>query len=156
MAERCINLRDWESRQLLANGMLTIVRPVKLFVPYVMDEREDGKPWPYATTWSNGDDGEPWMPSPFGRTGDTLIGREAFTMAVGEDERIAVRFRCDGATIALTGTGQPVTFFGRWRSAATMPAWAARHRLTVESGEGVEVKKCPDGYAWVVKVRRKS
>lgn len=202
MAERCVNLRDWESRHLLHHDTLTLVRPVKLVVPYVMDEREDGKPWPYATTWSNGDDGEPWMPSPFGRTGDTLIGREAW---LAEDlnmegTRIGIQYRATPAPKCRSGNSFPKSpgfrfirevqggcggMDSQWRSAATMPAWAARHRMNVES---VEVKKCTDvfvcelsggapppyyevsaaeewpekrfpwatSYAWVVKVRRSS
>lgn len=80
MTARCISLRDWESRRLLAlaaGETAVLVRPVDARVPYVWEDRR-GMPWPYDTTWSHGDEGGPWMPCPLGRPGDELIGREAW------------------------------------------------------------------------------
>lgn len=47
-----------------------------------------------------------------------------------------------------TDGSYPASF--RWRSAATMPAWAARMWLTVES---VQAERDGDGWAWVLTVR---
>lgn len=105
----------------------------------VIEERDDGTPWPYYTTWSHGDDGSPWMACPYGAPGDRLWVKETFAERVdidGKDPAQRARakhylmFKADGGD-----PRDPDSFhtWGRWRSPRYMPRWASRLALDVVS-----------------------
>lgn len=105
----------------------------------VIEERDDGTPWPYYTTWGHGDDGSPWMACPYGVPGDRLWVKETFAERVdidGKDPAQRSRakhylmFKADGED-----PRDPDNFhtWGRWRSPRYMPRWASRLTLDVVS-----------------------
>lgn len=125
MADRCINLRQWE--------VLAALRGEK-----------DGRPWQVRRTlkdctisnvawveqagrWSiirdDGGRGDLVLNQPLGFPDDVLICREAW--AYSNHERAGVVFAANG----YSTPGWDI------RSAATMPAWAARLRFHVERAD---------------------
>lgn len=126
----------------------------------VIEERDDGTPWPYYTTWSHGDDGSPWMACPYGVPGDRLWVRETWQIfdphpdgdrgPVGAD-RLARGQRApwDGVVnenganeraiewvAAYRADGEvehPVHGKALWRSPRYMPRWASRITIDVIS-----------------------
>ena len=137
MKERCVNLRDWESRHLLAHGTLTLVRPVKLLEFAKCSIHANSYRW-RVNEHTVMEASACLVPCPFGRTGDTLIGREAWSpvykQAYASSKSVHARplFRVDCPEVEVS-----------WRSASTMSANKSRHRMTVES---VDVKRCTDVY----------
>jgi hypothetical protein len=104
--------------------------------------------------------------SPFGPPGTVLIGKEAWVRGEEycEPESDAVVYAADRAVYHVydfTGhtpeLGPPMGFAlpegpgyePRWRSTATMPAWAARIRLV---NRGVRVERGESGWEWIVDV----
>lgn len=123
MKERPIIFDAESVRAILAGIKTQTRRVVKLRPPYQMDERDDGTPWPYATTWSEGDAGTPWMPCPYGAGGDRLWAREAWMQVFDTPPIYAYR-----AEKGLFGEDT----YGRWRSPIHMPRAASRITLRVD------------------------
>ena len=122
----------------------------------VIEERDDGTPWPYYTTWSHGDDGSPWAPCPYGVPGDRLWVRETWRyhdwtedglpwIAYRADDSAALCEDvtpewCDRVEAAWATLSDPrnTAIDGRardrkWRPAIFMPRWASRLTLDVVS-----------------------
>ena len=124
----------------------------------VIEERDDGTPWPYYTTWSHGDDGSPWMACPYGVPGDWLWVRETWRYHSWADvlPRLPwIMYAADGAhrlceripddwrervravRVALSASKNMaidgVARDRRWRSPRYMPRWASRLTLDVVS-----------------------
>ena len=116
----------------------------------IMDEGDDGKPWPFFQDEFG--DYHP-MRCPFGTPGDTLYVKEAHAWVdylVGSEleDPVCVAFKADQTAYSFAGN-KPVrldTFAWpwdriKWRSPATMPRWASRLTLEVES---VRVQRLQD------------
>ena len=78
MTERPILFSGPMVRAIL-DGRKTVTRRV-VTVGDTIEERDDGTPWPYYTTWTHGEDGTPWAPCPYGKPGDRLWVRETFCL----------------------------------------------------------------------------
>jgi hypothetical protein len=116
----------------------------------IMDESDDGQPWPFYQDEFG--DYHP-MRCPFGTPGDTLYVKEAHAWVdylVGSEleDPVCVAFKADQTAYSFAGN-KPVrldTFAWpwdriKWRSPATMPRWASRLTLEVES---VRVQRLQD------------
>lgn len=105
----------------------------------VIEERDDGTPWPYSTTWSHGDDGSPWQACPYGVPGDRLWVKETFAERVDIDGKDPAQRARAKHYLMFKANGDdprdPDNFhtWGRWRSPRYMPRWASRLTLDVVS-----------------------
>lgn len=122
----------------------------------VIEERDDGTPWPYYTTWSHGDDGSPWMACPYGVPGDRLWVRETWRYHDWTNDGLPwIAYAADGChrlcesipdkwsdrveDVWATLSDQKNTAIDgvardrRWRSPRYMPRWASRLTLDVVS-----------------------
>ena len=105
----------------------------------VIEERDDGTPWPYYTTWSHGDDGSPWQACPYGVPGDRLWVKETFAERVDIDGKDPAQRARAKHYLMFKANGDdprdPDNFhtWGRWRSPRYMPRWASRLTLDVVS-----------------------
>ena len=108
----------------------------------IMDEGDDGKPWPFFQDEFG--DYHP-MHCPFGVPGDTLYVKESHAWVdylVGSelDDPVCVAFMADQTAYSFAG-GKPIKLDTyawpwdriKWRSPALMPRWASRLTLAVES-----------------------
>jgi hypothetical protein len=156
--QRCVNLRDWQSRALLG-GASALVVPVP-GVEGAVTASWWIPTWQWVFEWTCQLDGS------IGRRlltgiapGDALVGREAWQyvysgLAGPLVMRPRVRYRAggegiefahmrdipDGTTVYLDSKQHP------WRTPQHMPARLARHRKQVRSVEPVLVRKIP---SWV-------
>lgn len=119
-----------------------------------IEERDDGTPWPYFTTWTHGDDGSPWAACPYGAPGDRLWVRETWRYTDWtEDGQPWIRYAADDArrlcervtpewaarvadTWAELSSSENVAVDGRaadrkWRPSIFLPRWASRITLAV-------------------------
>jgi hypothetical protein len=137
MSERPILFSSSMIRAILDGRKHQTRRVVKLRPPYVMDERDEGRPcpWPWSTTWAAGDEDDGWMPCPYGLPGrDRLWVRETWAPADPRYSPLApVVYRADG-------DDQPC-LDARWRPSIYMPRWASRITLEVT---GVRVERLQD------------
>lgn len=118
--ERCINLSAAEARAR-ADGATCLIRPAtpvrtRSSIVHVVNGMEYG-------TWG---------------VGDVLIGREAWDIADINEQTVTIRYWCGGDGWVRewpTPKGwRPLLANHEWtRSAATMPAALARHRMRVVS-----------------------
>lgn len=105
----------------------------------VIEERDDGTPWPYCTTWSHGDDGSPWQACPYGVPGDRLWVKETFAERVDIDGKDPAQRARAKHYLMFKANGDdprdPDNFhtWGRWRSPRYMPRWASRITIDVIS-----------------------
>lgn len=130
-------------RAILEGRKTQTRRVAKVHVPYVIDERDDGRFWPFDTTWADGDESSPWMPGPYGDPGDLLWVRETHAIvpmrtspwpdlphAVSPDGDFVAHYREGFDRVAP-----------RWRPSIHMPRWASRRTLRVED---VRLEKLQD------------
>jgi hypothetical protein len=119
-------------RAILEGRKTQTRRAIKLRPPYVMDERDDGTPWPYDTTWSSGDQASPLMPCPYGKAGDRLWVRETFHRCP----------HCAGGFISYrAGDDRPLNpkcAAHGWKPSIHMPREASRITLGIN---GVRVER---------------
>lgn len=146
MKTRSICALEHEARGLRDGSVTTLIRPVKWPIRSFSDgakrrifcELDAGE----INTLLDEPHGHPCaqIDSPFGPPGTRLAVREAHTFYPIElnPDPCDVWYRADGDT-----RKPPVKCTGvyRWRSPATMPAWAVRTHVTVES---VRVVRCTD------------
>lgn len=118
---------------------------------FVIGERDDGSPWPLAPQMDEGDGTAPWIACPYGRPGDRLWVREAFSPrdSNGDACRIdeaayavlsdGTQVHRDGVVVPALGEYAPGAFDGiKWRPSIHMPRWASRIELEVV---GVRVER---------------
>ncbi len=152
MSERPILFSAPMVRAIL-DGRKTQTRRV-VTVGDVVEERDDGTPWPYFTTWTHGDDGSPWASCPYGAPGDRLWVRETWRYADWtEDGQPWIRYAADDARRlcervssewaarvadiwAELSSAENVSVDGRaadrkWRQSIFLPRWASRITLAV-------------------------
>lgn len=122
----------------------------------VIEERDDGTPWPYYTTWSHGDDGSPWQACPYGVPGDRLWVRETWRYHDWTNDGLPwIAYAADGChrlcesipdewsdrveDVWATLSDQKNTAIDgaardrRWRPSIFLPRWASRLTLDVVS-----------------------
>ncbi len=63
-------------RALLAGTKTQTRRAIRVPAGYIMDERDDGMPWPWYASHAQGDTEIPWLRCPYGEPGDLLWVRE--------------------------------------------------------------------------------
>ena len=120
----------------------------------VIEERDDGTPWPYYTTWSHGDDGSPWQACPYGVPGDRLWVRETWRYHDWTNDGLPwIAYAADGChrlcesipdewsdrveDVWATLSDQKNTAIDgvardrRWRPSIFLPRWASRLTLDV-------------------------
>jgi hypothetical protein len=111
-------------RAILADTKTQTRRVLKCRPQYQLEERDDGKLWPWM--YDSDRDADHWMPCPYGQAGDRLWVREAWKVDLNH------RFyRADG------DPGGPVP----WTPSIHMPRWASRITLEVT---GVRVERPQD------------
>lgn len=159
MKTHCINLTPHESLGFVNKRVSILWRPVEPQPPTWIDEFVPSASGDFLSRgpfiqdpdgfFNNGKPFSVRMSDkaykcPYGKPGDVLIGREAWGYAGGDEylyqmEIGSVGYKADAETdIRYAGGYIPG---GKWRSAATMPRWAARHRHVIKS---VSVKRCQD------------
>jgi len=152
MSERPILFSAPMVRAIL-DGRKTQTRRV-VTVGDVVEERDDGTPWPYFTTWTHGDDGSPWASCPYGAPGDRLWVRETWRYADWTEDGLPwIRYAADDARRlcervtpewaarvadiwAELSSAENVAVDGRatdrkWRPSIFLPRWASRITLAV-------------------------
>ena len=152
MSERPILFSAPMARAIL-DGHKTQTRRV-VTVGDVVEERDDGTPWPYFTTWTHGDDGSPWASCPYGAPGDRLWVRETWRYADWTEDGLPwIRYAADDARRlcervtpewaarvadiwAELSSAENVAVDGRatdrkWRPSIFLPRWASRITLAV-------------------------
>ena len=144
----------------ILDGRKTVTRRV-VTVGDTIEERDDGTPWPYFTTWTHGDDGSPWASCPYGAPGDRLWVRETWRYhgwtedgapwikyAADDSTRLVERIPdewsdrladiwadlSDDANMAIDGRAAD----RKWRPSIFLPRWASRITLEVV---GVRVER---------------
>ena len=137
----------------ILDGRKTVTRRV-VTVGDTIEERDDGTPWPYFTTWTHGDDGSPWASCPYGAPGDRLWVRETWRYhgwtedgapwikyAADYSTRLVERIPdewsdrladiwadlSDDANMAIDGRAAD----RKWRPSIFLPQWASRVTLAV-------------------------
>lgn len=119
-------------------------RVLRLRPPYVMEELDDGTPWPYATTWAEGDDGTPWMPCHYGGPGDKLWVRETWGQPDSRHEEWSYSRGPTNAALPVLYRADKPTHGADdeyWRPSIHMPRWASRITLKVKE---VRVERLQD------------
>lgn len=123
-------------RAILA-GTKTQTRRALRMPGYVIDERDDGKAWPWCQSWAHGDpDGSEWGACPYGAPGDRLWVREAWRSergfngvpADGFRNAIAARihYESDGIAEPWAGKLRPSMFMVREFSRLTLEITSVR------------------------------
>jgi len=124
-------------RAILA-GTKTQTRRVVKFKPwYQIEERDDGTQWPWMYDSEN--DGDCWIPSPYGQPGDRLWVRETWAAPHGEDGRPPRAIQCDQMRIHYAASEDRGGLL--WRPSIHMPRWASRITLEVT---GLRVERLQD------------
>lgn len=117
----------------LLEGRKTQTRRVIKFKPWhQIEERDDGKPWPWM--YDDDNSADCWVPCPYGRPDDLLWVRETFIGACGYDDHPPSKF--GNKPIWYSADGEPdKTRWGhlsdRRRPAIHMPRWASRLTLRI-------------------------
>lgn len=141
MAERVVNLSDWEARAWLA-GATQLRRPVAFDAesfaePYICySDKGHSGPGAYVTESEYEEEGSMFVRSPYA-VGDVLLGRETWLVR-GQGK--SVIYRADYSGVDAAGIAGMYSDRG-WRSSATMPRWAVRQRRRVT---GVCVERIQD------------
>lgn len=161
---RTLPLRAPEIRAILDAGKATIRRAI-----FKDGQPEDHMPWRVSGThWQDGDD---MLRCPFGEPGNRIAVRETWSDAMS-DAGPVICYKADlgrrylemdawpieyerypGASFANWAADLERGIEGWWRSAASMPAWAARLHL-INRGVQVEWDAEAGGWVWVVEVER--
>lgn len=135
MTERPILFSGAMVRAILDGTKTQTRRVVKLVGSDVIEERVAGSgeatsevPWPFDTTWADGDDGSPWYACPYGEPGDRLWVRETF---VYRSKHQRYYYRADHPKF------DPYAHDG-WKPSIHMPRAASRIALEVT---GVRVER---------------
>lgn len=140
MTERPILFSGPMVRAILDGQKTQTRRVVKLTGPDVIEERDDGSPWPYCVTWAHGDDGSPWYACPYGQPGDRLWVRETWGLHGRGDYTWWCRDSIKGRTAddllcsyELAYAADATSEYDHWRPSIHMPRWASRLTLEVTS-----------------------
>ena len=120
-------------------------RVVKLKSHHTIEERDDGKPWPWM--YDSDRDADHWLPCPYGQPGDRLWVRETFSgpwcMEAQDGSAAAPPSKWgESSRIWYWADGDPT--YGDWtrpRPSIHMPRWASRITLEVT---GVRVERLQD------------
>jgi len=150
MTTHCINLTSHESLGFVNKRVSILWRPVNhqpvhAHLWYCIQGKACFTNNPHQGEKDHG----PEIHAPY-QPGDVLIGREAFSFDhYNLYPGYPIVYRADYATGTEPETEggktwspeQKAWYPFRWRSAATMPSWAARHRHVIKS---VSVKRCQD------------
>lgn len=150
---RSVLLREWEVRAIMDGRLTMLARPVRR--QPVHDDRAWGIYWdrpnvegrygPCAWGLSEPVPGSVYLHSPFGAVGDVLLGKEAWFEVYSQDTakpldppKACYRATETDEVIKIGDDGcseinRDGTFASPWRSSSSMPQWAVRIRLRVES-----------------------
>lgn len=134
----------------ILEGRKTVTRRVVKPTFQSIEERDDGKPWPWREDLDRAQDY--WYPCPYGEVGDRLWVREAWRAPAGLDDRsgkqiaeacIGAGYRSPWCPIQYEADGElnnakdwrefgskpGEATPGRYRHARFMPRWASRITL---------------------------
>ena len=126
-------------RAILDGSKSQTRRVVKLKSHHTIEERDDGKPWPWM--YDSDRDADHWLPCPYGQPGDRLWVRESFCEALSnyeeEREQTTVYYRADGQEVVVDDgdgyaeTNKDGTLKSPWKPSIHMPRWASRITLEI-------------------------
>ena len=129
--ERPILFQGDMVRAILSGSKTQTRRVVKLKGWHTIEERDDGKQWPWM--YDSDRDADYWLPCPYGKPGDRLWVREAFSGCHEYDvEKFppSAWFRLD--PLWYWADGNPTS--GDWtrpKPSIHMPRWASRITLEI-------------------------
>lgn len=142
MKERPILFSAPMVKAILA-GTKTVTRRIcKVPAGYVMDERDDGSPWPWYSADVVDDPDDAWLPCPYGAAGSRLWVKETWGLHTYHDEtdweRGSVRSRTEDEIrqqyrLAYRADWGPLQEGCFWRPSIFMMRWASRITLDVVS-----------------------
>ena len=126
-------------RAILDGSKSQTRRVVKLKSHHTIEERDDGKPWPWM--YDSARDADYWLPCPYGQPFDRLWVREEHAFSVvdpegydwhDDPENWDVIYRADESQPAggwRDSDGNVIS--APWRPSIHMPRWASRITLEV-------------------------
>ena len=135
-------------RAILDGSKSQTRRVVKLKSHHTIEERDDGKPWPWM--YDGDRDADHWLPCPYGQPGDRLWVRETWgdctkgADIMGGTKYDAPWYRADADAYGLLGhdgLGAVYSEEIKWRPSIHMPRWASRITLDIT---GVRVERLQD------------
>ncbi|TXH42405.1 MAG: hypothetical protein E6Q97_35750 [Desulfurellales bacterium] len=147
MKERPIMFKAEMVRAILDGKKTQTRRPIKHRHDWMIEERDDGRSWPYHPGYVYGDEGD-WMRCPFGVPGDRLWVKETWRPRVVHSHGldacdcgdVEIDFAAGGATKFVSDYDLTEVAFG-WEipkaanrgnvSPLFMPRWASRITLEV-------------------------
>lgn len=143
---KTLTLRPHELARLDSAGSVCVVRvmrkqPDPLGYEYVSDDSRVLERWPWTRESILRD-----FPCPFGRVGDVVVVKEAFSLSTetrglgGSYTSINPRVYTGIRVWYRANNDRPTWAETRWRSPATMPAWAIRTHLTLASVDARRVQ----------------
>jgi hypothetical protein len=136
MKERPILFSAPMVRAILAGSKTQTRRAMKLKGWHTIEERDDGKPWPWM--YDSDHDSDYWLPCPYGQVGDRLWVREAWKAHTTFDH-LPPRELPKSHLWYLADDGYKAE--SRTRASMHMPRWASR--ITLEITE-VRVERLQD------------
>jgi len=134
-------------RALLDGSKTQTRRVVKIPYHAQIEDRDDGKPWPWMYNADVDDDH--WFPCPYGQPGDRLWVREAWRASSAHNnlpprdipEGDAIHYQADGFARIFKGKCRPSMFMPRWASRITLEITDVRvERLRDISREDAEAE----------------
>jgi len=157
--ERPILFQGNMVRAILSGSKTQTRRVVKLKGWHTIEERDDGKQWPWM--YDSDRDADYWLPCPYGKPGDRLWVRETWQAVNGNDRarHIVTHPAPNRGWIEYAATPRADEPAYKWRPSIHMPRWASRITLEITEvrverlqdiskadaqAEGIE----RDGFAW--------
>lgn len=117
----------------LLEGRKTQTRRVIKFKPWhQIEERDDGKPWPWM--YDDDNSADCWVPCPYGQPGDLLWVREKWAPQA-DCEASAERWNSERTgpkpLLHFAADQDADPWISKWRPSIHMPRWASRLTLRI-------------------------
>ena len=146
MTERPILFSAPMVRAILAGTKTQTRRAIKCAPHYIIEQRNDGAPWPWM--YDGDRDADHWLPCPYGHTGDTLWVRETWMDLQGtgiehrnRDGKLQrYAYRADSPPGSYSDEARK-DYGLKWRPSIHMPRAASRITLEIT---GVRVERLQD------------